>query len=143
MKQLLLLLALTVAFITKGHAQCLTHVKYYASQMEMLDSSFNHQGTKDEPFTIETRPDGFTGIRENEVEDSLHGVLKNVTCNWGEPFKNGKITMVCDVTSKDEDVGEATITIEAIEGKINITLRAKERPERILRLVVDKYEELK
>ena len=144
MKQLLLLLALTGAFITNGRAQCLTHVKYYASKMEVLDSTLTLQDTREEPFTIETRADGFAGIRENEVADSLHGVLKNLTCNWTEPFKNGKITMRCDVHSQNgDDLSDATIIIEAVEGKINITLRAKERPERVLRLVIDKYEEVK
>jgi len=144
MKHLLLLVALTGAFMLQGRAQCLKHVKYYASKMEVLDSTLTLQDTRDEPFTIETRADGFTGIRENDVADSLHGVVKNLTCNWTEPFKNGKITMIADVHSQNgDDLSAATITIEAVEGKISITLRAKERPERVLRLVVDKYEELK
>lgn len=144
MKQLLLLVAITGAVMLQGRAQCLTHVKYYASKMEVLDTTLTLQDTRDEPFSIETRADGFTGIRENEVADSLHGVLQKVTCDWKEPFKNGKITMIADVHSQNgDDLSGATITIEAVEGKINITLRAKERPERVLRLVVDKYEELK
>lgn len=144
MKHLLLLLTLTVAFMVQGRAQCLTHVKYYASKMQVLDSTLTLQDTREEPFSIETRADGFTGIRENEVADSLHGVLKQVTCNWTEPFKNGKITMRCDVHSQNgDDLSDATITIEAVNGEINVTLRAKERPERVLRLVIDKYEELK
>lgn len=144
MKQLLLLLAITGAFMVQGRTQCLTHVKYYASKMEILDTTLTLQDTRDEPFTVETRADGFTGIRENDVADSLHGVLKTVTCNWTEPFKNGKITMQCDVHSQNgDDLSDATITIEAVEGKLSIILRAKERPERVMRLVVDKYEELK
>jgi len=143
MKQLLLLLALTGAFITKGRTQCLTHVKYYASKMEVLDTTLTLLDTKEEPLTFETRADGFTGIRENEVADSLHGTLKTLTCDWKEPFKDGKITMICDVHGGPEDLSNATIIIEAVEGKLTIQLRAKERPEKVIRLVVDKYEELK
>lgn len=143
MKHLLVTILLAIAFAATTKAQCLTHVKYSASRMQILDSSLNQQGEKEEPFTIITRADGFTGIRENEVEDSLHGVLKSIDCSgWKEPFKNGIITMVADIEGKEETVS-GTITIEAIEGKITITMRVKERPDHILRLVVDKYEELK
>lgn len=143
MKHLLATIVVAIAFAASGKAQCLTHVKYSASRMQILDSSLTQQGEKEEPFTITTRSDGFTGIRENEVEDSLHGVLKSIDCSgWKEPFKNGTITMVCDVEGQQETMN-ATITIEAIEGKLTITIRAKDRPDRILRLAVDKYEELK
>ncbi|HWB25377.1 MAG TPA: hypothetical protein VG738_07845 [Chitinophagaceae bacterium] len=143
MKQLLLMLLVSSAAIINTKAQCLTHVKYSAGKMEILDTALNVLDTKEEGYSVETRADGFTGIREEELDDSLHGVLKSVTCNWKEPFKNGTITMVCDVQGKEQAMSNATITIEAKEGHIYIYLRAQEQPDKVLRLVVDKYEEIK
>jgi len=143
MKNILLVITASIAFLMNAKAQCLTHVKYSAGKMEILDTALNVMDAREQPFTFETYAGGFTGIREEELDDSLHGVLKTVACNWKEPFKNGSITMVCDVRGKDQDMQDAQITIEAVEGKINILLRVKEQPDKVIRLVVDKYEELK
>lgn len=143
MKHLLLIVIASTAFILNANAQCLAHVKYSASKMEILDTSLALQDTREEPLTFEVRPDGFTGIRENQVEDSLHGVLKSVTCNWKEPFKNGTITMICDVQGAEHDMQDAQITIEAVEGKLTIYLRVKEQADKVIRLPIDKYEEVK
>jgi len=143
MKLLLLTIAASMAFFTQAKTQCLTHVKYTAAKMEILDADMNVTDTKEEPLTFETRAGYFTGIREEEITDSIHGQISNVTCNWKEPFKNGKITIECNITGKDNDMGDATVTIEAVEGKINILISAKARPGQIIRVVVDKYEEIK
>jgi hypothetical protein len=143
MKHLLLILLAQAALTAATKAQCLTHVKYYASKMEILDTAMTVVDTKEENFTVETRADGFTGIREADIDDSLHGALKTLTCNWNEPFKNGTIKMVCDVQGRDQDMSGATITIEAKDSHIYIYLHAQEQPDKTLRLVVDKYEEVK
>jgi len=143
MKHLLLIIATCTAFVMHAKTQCLTRVKYSASKMEILDTAMNVLETKEESLTFETNPKGFTGIRVEDESDSLHGVLKSLTCDWKEPFKNGKITMVCDVQGKDHDMQDANITIDAEDGKIIILVRAKEQPDKIIRLVVDKYEEIK
>jgi hypothetical protein len=38
---------------------------------------------------------------------------------------------------------DATMTIEAVDGKITIVLNAKEHAGQLIRLVIDKYEEIK
>ncbi len=140
----MLLLAVTlIAVFAQTNAQCLTHVKYTASKMEMLDSTMTSTGTKDASFIFETTEKGFTGTPDGNDDEALQGTLKKLTCDWKQPYINGKIVMVCDVHNSHEDIVDATITIEAVDGKITIILHANEYPDKIIKLLIDKYEEVK
>jgi hypothetical protein len=143
MKQTLLLLA-ALCLISAGlKAQCPAHVKYTASKMEIYDSTMTLTDSKDVVTTFETTDKGFTGSQEGD-EDVLQGTLKSATCDWKEAYVNGKMVMVCDITDPHETIENAMVTIEAVNGKITITMHAKkEYPNRIIRLPVDKYEEVK
>jgi len=136
--------AVTAAFFTQAKAQCLVHVKYIANKMEIYDSTMTLTSTKDDgQFVFETTEKGFTGTHDGNDEEALHGTLKTLTCNWGKPFIDGKIVMVCDVDDNHEHIDGATITIEAIDKKITILMHAKEYPDRIIKLIIDSYEEVK
>ena len=143
MKKILILVAALFIAIISVKAQCPAHVKYTAGKMEMLDSGMNLVDSKDGATVLETTAKGFSAGQEDHEDDSLFGTLKSVTCNWQEPYKNGKITMVCDVHTNHEDLVGVMVTIEAVNGKITIILHAKEYPDRIIRLPIDKYEEVK
>lgn len=143
MKQLLLSLAVLFSISAGVKAQCPVNVKYTAAKMEILDSTMTLQDSKDIVTVFETSEKGFTGTQEGNEDDQLHGALKSAKCDWKEAYVNGKIVMICDITDAHETVENATVTIEAKDGKITIILHAKEYPNRIIRLPVDKYEEVK
>ena len=144
MKQLLLMIAAAVAITSAAKTQCLTHVKYTAGKMEVYDSTMTLTESRDAQFEFETTDKGFTAVPEGNMDDALHGTLKKLTCQWDKPFVNGKIIMLCDVDDNHEHIEGATITIEAIDSKITVTMHApKEYPNRIIRVIVDKYEEIK
>jgi hypothetical protein len=88
MKKLLLLLAAPIVFFVSAKAQCLTHVKYTSSKMEMLDSGMNVQDARDVTTTFETTEKGFTATQDGD-DNVFHGTLKSPKCDWKEPFKNG------------------------------------------------------
>ena len=143
MKKLFALLTASVLFFGYTKAQCLTHVKYSASSMQVLDSTMQQVGSKDVSFVMEVTEKGFTATQDGQDDDAFHGTLKKLTCDWKEPYKNGKIIMICDVHTNNEDIVDADITIEAVDGKITITMHAKEHANEILKLAIDKYDEVK
>lgn len=143
MKKIIILTGVLLVAVLNIKAQCLSKVRYTASKMEIVDSAMNVNGSQDAPVTLLISEKGFEGVKGDIGEDSLHGTLKSVTCNWKEPYKNGKIVMVCDVKTPNEDLHDVNITIEAVDGKITILLNAKEHPNELIRLLVDKYEEAK
>jgi len=109
--------------------------------MQVLDSTMEVKGSQDVTVILELSDKTLEGVKN--VIDSLHGTVKTVKCDWKEPYKNGKVVMVCDVHTPDEDLLGVTITIEAVDGKLTILLVAKEHPDELIRLAIDKYEEIK
>jgi hypothetical protein len=106
-----------------------------------MDSGMNVKGSQDAPVILVISEKTLEGVK-NDI-DSLHGTVKSLKCDWKEPYKNGKVIMVCDIKTPDEDLLDVAITIEAVDGKITILLITKEHPDELIRLLVDKYEEIK
>ena len=124
-----------------GKTQCRGNVVYYAGKMEMLDSGLNVRDSKEITATVSTS-DTRIMVRASEMEsDTMAGVIKKTTCNWRQPYKNGKTIIIADIKERQDLLKDAVITIEAVDGKITILLHAAEHPDNLIRLFVDKYEE--
>ena len=124
-----------------SQAQCDKPVNWKSSKTEYLDASRNVQGGKDENVVLELSKTNIKLIPNQNEEDALSGTIKEVSCNWKEAFKNGTTVIKSALADAHGDIMDATITIEAKEGKITILLEAKEMPDRKLRLLIDSYEE--
>jgi hypothetical protein len=109
--------------------------------MEMLDSSLKVMDTRDVNATFETTSTNVYIHKSENEGDTMSGAIHSATCNWSQPYKNGKVIIIGDVQDEHENLKDVTITIEAVEGKITILLHAQEYPDKLIRLQVDKYEE--
>lgn len=131
--------ALTFGLMAK--AQCPAKVVYTVSKIEMLDSGLNVQDTKDVNATFLTSPTGILIHKSENQNDDMTGTISKLTCNWAQPYKNGKVVIISDIHDEHEDLVGITITIEAVNGKITKLMHAVEYPDKLIRLLVDKYEE--
>ncbi len=141
MKKMIFLALPVLLSCLSGKAQCPGKVVYHASKMEMLDSGLNVRDSKEVKATVSTW-DTRILVRASEAEsDTMGGVIKKTTCNWREPYKNGKTIIIADIQERQDLLKDAVITIEAVDGKITILLHAAEHPDNLIKLLVDKYED--
>ena len=140
MKKMLILAATALLLSHSTKAQCPEKVVYTVSKLEMLDSALNITDTKEVTATLETTENGILIHKSTNEADTLAGPITKTTCSWIDPYKNGKVVIIADLHDERENLNSATITIEAVNGKITILLRAVEYPDKLIRLQVDKYE---
>ena len=134
-----MLLFLTLA--TRSNAQCDKPVVLTSSKTEYLNAAGVVQRTVDEQSVIKISKSEVT-IAPNG-HDVMTGAITSTVCEWKEPFKTGKTSI--EARFKDGNGGEkaATISIEGKAGKIICLMKEKERPDRTIRVTVDKFEEQK
>lgn len=135
---------LTIAFITVAiisKAQCDGITKWSCTKMKIIDESGNTVHEKDEHVTLEISNKNISVTPEDDP-DKMNGAVSDYTCNWPEPGKNGKTILKSELTSNDGKLRHATVTIEAVNGKITITLEATEEPTKIV-LEVAEYAAVK
>jgi hypothetical protein len=124
---------------TTGFAQCEKDVVLTCSKTEYLNAAGEVQRTVDETSEIKI------GKKEVTISPSGHdkmtGSITSTTCDWKEPFKQGKTTV--EATFKDDNGSEsaATIIIEGKAGKITCTMKDKKRPDRVIQVSVDTFKE--
>src|SRR4030095_6990102 len=70
-------------------SQCDKKVTWYASKGDMLDVSGNVLDTKVDSIFFETDPQKIT-LRFKADQKTLEGTVTEKTCEWKEPFRNGK-----------------------------------------------------
>ncbi len=134
---ILLFLALTPRSI----AQCGKNLVLTSSKTEYLNAAGVVQRTVDEESVIK--------ISKSEVtiapsgHDLMTGKITTTTCDWKEPFKTGKTTVEAKFKDGDGTESSATISIEGKAGKIICLMKEKERPDRTIRVTIDKFEEQK
>lgn len=107
----------------------------------MVDSAGNVSKSKTAAVLIEQTPETIRFSYDGDPNSVMEGPVENVVCNWKEPYKSGKTTFNADMIDPKGESKHAKFVIEAIDGKIVITGAADERPNQILRIKVDRYEE--
>lgn len=143
MKQLILFCLAVTAFAFSANAQCDKTLRLTSSRTDYLNSTFQVQGGKDENVVIDITKTMFTITPNGNEDDAMRGKIKEMTCDWKVPFKEGKTIIKTDLQDASGDTKDAVITIEGKDGKITALLEAKGMPDRKLKLQVNKFEEAK
>jgi hypothetical protein len=133
------LFVFTIAFFAItiiSKAQCDGVTKWNCTKMKIIDESGNTVHEKDEHVTVEVSSKNISVTPEDDP-DKMNGTVSDYTCKWTEPGKNGKTVLKSELLSNDGKSRHATVTIEAANGKITITLEATEESTKIVLEVAD------
>ena len=133
-------LALSLAAL-HSQAQCDKTVELKSSKNYMLDAKYEVQGSRDEKTVVDITKSTITITPNGNTQDALTGTIKESTCDWKVPYKEGKMVIKTDLVDASGDVKDATITIESKNGKTILLAEAKERPDQKMKLDVDTFEE--
>ncbi len=138
--------AILVSFILfatslQAISQCNKKVTWYAAKGDMLDANGGVLDSKHDSIFLETDPQKIT-LRFKSDQNQLEGTVKEKTCDWKEPFKNGKTVYHTTVTL-DGSLSNAIFTVEARDGKITLLLEIEAREGRKFLIYIDRYEEAK
>lgn len=135
MKRILLLLLILVAAGTVSYAQCDKKVIFSSSKTEHIENEAILR-TEDEVTVLEF--DGST--MELTINGTHRGsfLITSKTCNWSVPFKEGKT-----IISGSFEEGSYDIVIEGKEGKVTVTAKRTDKVENSIRMMADRFEEVK
>jgi len=140
MKPLFLAVA-AIAFGFSSKAQCEKVLQLSSSKTDYLNGSNAIQKSKDENTVVDITKTTITIVPNGNASDALSGKIEEISCDWPVPFKQGKTVIKTVLYDASGDDKNATITIEAKDGKVFLLAEAKERPDQKIRLVVTKFEE--
>jgi len=140
MKAILVFFILLVTSL-QAISQCNKKVTWYAAKGDMLDANGGVLDSKQDSIFLETDPQKIT-LRFKSDQNQLEGTVKEKTCDWKEPFKNGK-TVYHTTVSLDGNLSNAIFTVEARDGKITLLLEIEAREGRKFLIYIDRYEETK
>jgi len=73
--------------------------------------------------------------------DKMTGSITSTACEWKQPFKEGKTTLEARFKDEKGEESNVTITMEGKDGKITCLMKEKEKPDRIIRVTIVKFEE--
>jgi hypothetical protein len=138
MKQFLIAAALLTAFST-GYGQCEKKTLLSAAKMDHLAADSSVERSEDGVITIEFDKKTFNVNPPNE--SPLTGKVDSVTCNWPTPYKVGKMWMKVTLTNPQGETQHFAVTIEGKNGKVTLFAVMDGEPDKIIRLVADKFEE--
>ncbi|MCC7375445.1 MAG: hypothetical protein IT581_12390 [Verrucomicrobiales bacterium] len=122
-------------------AQCDKAVILTSSKTEYLNASGVLQRSVEEQCIIK--------VDKTEVSitpadhDPMVAKVVSIDCTWKEAFKTGKTVVQTKFREPDGQVSDTTITIEGKNGKVTCTMTQKERPDRVIKVSADKFEEQK
>lgn len=122
-------------------SQCEKKVTWYGSKGEMFDTNGTLLDTKVDSIFFETDPQKIT-LRFKTDQKSLEGTVKEKTCDWKEPFRNGK-TVYHTTVSLDGNPSNAIFTVEAKDGKVTLSLAIEAMADKKFLIYIDRYEEAK
>jgi len=143
MKKITLLASIFMLTTVILKAQCDKAIKWTSSKTEFLDTSGNLQQAREETVEVTTTPQKISIIIHHDSEGKhMEGDVSNYSCNWKDK-QNGKTIFNSLLVDTDENkTRHAIITIEALNGKTTISLRAQEEAS-VIRLNIDSSEEVK
>jgi hypothetical protein len=140
MKKLLVITTVLLLAGTVSKAQCDGVTKWNCTKMKIVDASGNVVQEKEDNIVVLVSNKNIS-VTPSDDSHKMEGPVTEFTCIWKEAGKNGKTTIKSDITDA-EKTRHATVTIEAVDGKITITLEAPEETTKI-QLDVKDYETVK
>ncbi len=138
MKKISLLLFALFIFIKWSDAQCDKKVVWSSVKEEFLNDSGQVEHAGEDSVIIETSNTSVLVNHNNIPQDELKGTVTGISCDWKEPYKNGKTTIKTNLTEASGESNEGTITIEGKDGQISIILEVHGKR---IKIYVAKYEE--
>jgi len=125
--------------VITGFAQCGKDVVLTSSKTEYLNAEGAVQRTVEEDCVIKVSKSAVTISPSGH--DKMTGSITSTACEWKQPFKEGKTTLEAQFKDEKGEESKATITIEGKDGKITCLMKEKEKPDRIIRVAIVKFEE--
>ena len=122
-------------------SQCDKKIKWYATKGEMYDTNGELLDTKNDSIFLETDTQKIS-LRFQSDNKDLEATIKEKICDWKEPFKNGR-TVYHTTSVLDDQISDATFTVEAKDGKMILWVEIEIRQGRKFKIYLDKYEEIK
>ena len=141
MKVILAFVLLVITGI-QANSQCEKRVIWHASKADMFDVNGNLLQSKEGIIVFETDSQKVSLNFKESTEAGLEGMVIKKTCDWKEPFKNGK-TVYHTPVSIDGKTSNAIFTLEAKEGKIVLSVEIEIMDGKKLLIYIDNYEEVK
>jgi len=141
MKKIILLLFVLTVVSKWSNAQCDKKILFTSTKEEFLDANGQVTHTDEDSVTLEVSDSGIIINHNNIPQDELKGTIKEMVCNWSEPFKNGKTTFKSDLTEVSGDEHNGNFTIEGKDGQISVLIELTDRGGMRIKLYVNKYEE--
>jgi len=141
MKKILVCLLILVGSGISVFAQCDQKVVWTAPKADFADEAGNVTETKDVKVVIRTNKKEIKITHSDDETDTLHGLIKEATCDWKEAFKNGKTVMKVDLSDRSSEMANSVITIEAKDSKILISILAQtpDGTKKMIKIPVDSY----
>ena len=124
-----------------SNAQCDKRILWTSTKEEFLDANGQVTHTDEDSVTLEVSDSGIVINHNNIPQDELKGTIKEINCNWSEPFKNGKTTFKSDLTEVSGDEHNGNFTIEGKDGQISVLIELTDKGGMRIKLYVNKYEE--
>ena len=128
-----------------GIAQCDKKITWTASKGEFVDVNGKIEETMNEKIVIEMDKKQIVLKHNDKEDDALTGEIKELTCEWKVPYKNGKMSFKSQLTEPNGDIKNAIVTIEGTDGKILITVDVADPSgsgeNKKIKIYVDSYKE--
>jgi hypothetical protein len=138
------LISFTIALFAIGYAasaQCGSKVSWNAPKADIVDKDGKLVTTLPGKVLVETSQTSILMRHDEEGRDDLKGSVSELKCDWKEPYKNGRITFRTTLEDASGDLKPASVTIEAVNGKITITVTPDQIEKGKIRIEVDSYKE--
>ncbi|HEX4850195.1 MAG TPA: hypothetical protein VFV08_05270 [Puia sp.] len=143
MKRVLLVAVVLAGISFSGKAQCDKKTSWTGAKAEFLDASGNVERALDEKIVFQLSASEIRVVHGGQEDDALTGTVTQTSCNWSEKYKNGKAVLTAKLTEANGGSMDGSVTIEAKDGKITITLQLQgPNGTKIIRVPVDSYKEL-
>ena len=138
-----IIFAFLMLVVTGMHAnsQCDKKVKWSGAKGEMYDINGALLDTRLDSIFLETDPQTIS-LRFQSDNKALEGTINEKTCDWKEPFRNGKSVYHATV-SIDGQTSNATFIVEAKDQKITLSVEIDIRQGRKFLIYIDKVEQVK
>ena len=106
----------------------------------MANSKYEVQKTDSHKVTVEVSKRSVAITHNDDPNDAMKGEVKDTNCSWTELYKNGKTTIQARPPEGNNNVHDASLTIEGKDGVISILIELKDHPDMKIKAYVDKYE---
>ena len=137
MKKIILLLFTVCIFSKWSNAKCDKKILWTSGKEEFTNGSGEVQKAEQNKITVEISKTEIIFNHNDDPNDVMQGMIKEFSCNWTEPFKNGITVIKAELTEGHNDVQDAVVIIEGKDGQVIITLELNDKPDMKIKAYVE------